>query len=670
MAAVRRAAESTGDYEPFGTALPRLRRGVLGSVIRWERRLFREMFSIHVVDVHVSIFAALLAVQILRTFEEAPRGWSVSRAVFGAAPTDLEKFFVAASLALIVFLANVVAASLHAQKIEREMLVVYRVQTRLASHIQRFVFAMGRAAKVRMPTGDITNLAQNDARRIAEFFAHAMVDFPVLFLSVAVIVTIMRFMLGEAAWIGLAIVLLQIPLSSLFSWLGGRLHAELMRRSDARVSLITEWVGAARIVRYFGWGDRFAVDVRQKALSEFRQELKVKGQFAFAFGLSTSWSFLVCLGIFAGFLWFGADAGPSEVFAAIWLSSILGHQLNPLPWFVAIFSESRVGAKRLETLFKAPTQEEEFAPLADVREAAARTLDARARLVLADLAQSPPSALRLGYALEGVTVKFDDAASPLFENLTLTIPAGKLTAITGTVGSGKSILLQLLLGDVVPARGVVWLDIEIGEGPHAGIGLRVPLHTPEALACVRRFETYVPQEAFVASASLRENVPLRYLEAGEGPESGEDARIVKSLEAAALELDARSFPDGLSTELGERGVNLSGGQKQRLSLSRSVFAGVNVILLDDPMSAVDKDTERLLVERLFDDAWKEGHRTIVWATHRVDFLDRAAQVVDLDAIGARSQTRDQAREQTREQDRAQESERAPGKPDSAPEGGA
>jgi ABC-type multidrug transport system fused ATPase/permease subunit len=193
-------------------------------------------------------------------------------------------------------------------------------------------------------------------------------------------------------------------------------------------------------------------------------------------------------------------------------------------------------------------------------------------------------------------------------------------------------LLQLLLGDVVPVAGVVWLGVEVTQGALEGTNLRVPLHTPEVLAFVRAFETYVPQEAFVASASVRENVPLRYLEQGEAPGVSEDAAIVKSLERASLDLDERTFPDGLATELGERGVNLSGGQKQRLSLSRSVFAGVNVILLDDPMSAVDKDTERVLVERLFDEAWKDGFRTILWATHRLDYVDRAVCVVDLDAL--------------------------------------
>lgn len=632
--AIRKNAESQGEYEPFEEALPSLRAGVLRSVLRAEKRQFKVMFGIHVVDVHVSILSALLTVQILKTFEATPSGFVLSDVLF-ADPTPNQKWAVAAGLAVSVFVFNVFAACLHAQKIEREMLLVYRIQTKLASYVQRFVFAISRQARVRIPTGDITNLAQNDAKRIAEFFAHAMVDFPVLFLSVAVIVGIMHAMLGPAAYVGLGIVLLQIPLSSVFSWIGEKLHRELMRRSDARVSLVTEWVQAARLVRYFGWDQKFARDIRARSASEFRQELKVKGQFSFAFALSTSWSFVVCLGLFAGFLWFQAGVGASEIFAAIWLAAILGHQLNPLPWFVSILAQSRVGARRLEGFFQARTQEEEFAPLADVA-AASKNVPESAFHALGEWTKTRPASLRFGYVLENVTVKFEDALVPVFENVSLAIPAGKLTAITGTVGAGKSLLLQLLLGDVVPAKGIVWLVVEVAP-KDAAFGcerVRVPLHTPETLAFVRGFETYVPQEAFVASGTLRENVPLCYHVPDE--EFPREADVVKSLEAASLEIDVRTFPDGLSTELGERGVNLSGGQKQRLSLARSVFrsldAGVNIILLDDPLSAVDKDTERLLVQSLFDGVWNDGARTVVWATHRLDYLDRAAQVIDLDEL--------------------------------------
>jgi ABC-type bacteriocin/lantibiotic exporter with double-glycine peptidase domain len=140
---------------------------------------------------------------------------------------------------------------------------VFRVQAYLTRWLNAFTLNLSRREKGRYPTGDIVNLAQTDSRHIAEFFAHAAVDFPVLFVSVSLIVAVMWSIVGQAAWIALLVLLLQIPVSVFFSWLGQKLHGELMRRSDTRLSLVTEWVQAARLVRYFGWSKKFVDDIRQ-----------------------------------------------------------------------------------------------------------------------------------------------------------------------------------------------------------------------------------------------------------------------------------------------------------------------------------------------------------------------------------------------------------------------
>ena len=163
-------------------SLPLLRTSLMRVVMRAERLSLLKMFSIHTVDVSCSIVAALLAVQVLNYFDPAKSLSSVSAQ---------ERVAYSVFLAISVFVLNVFAASLHAQKIERETLVVFRVQTTLARWLNSFVLNMSRDAKAKFPTGDIVNLAQTDARHIAEFFAHAAVDFPVLFVSVSLIVAVM-----------------------------------------------------------------------------------------------------------------------------------------------------------------------------------------------------------------------------------------------------------------------------------------------------------------------------------------------------------------------------------------------------------------------------------------------------------------------------------------------
>jgi len=589
-------------------SLPLLRTSLMRVVMRAERLSLLKMFSIHTVDVSCSIVAALLAVQVLNYFDPAKSLSSVSAQ---------ERVAYSVFLAISVFVLNVFAASLHAQKIERETLVVFRVQTTLARWLNSFVLNMSRDAKAKFPTGDIVNLAQTDARHIAEFFAHAAVDFPVLFVSVSLIVAVMWQIVGPPALVALLILILQIPVSMFFSWLGQRLHGELMRRSDARLTLVTEWVQAARLVRYFGWTQQFVKDIRSAAKKEFLQDLKLKGHYSSSFGLSTSWWMLVALGVFAGFLWFHEKKSASQVFAAIWLSSILGQQLNPLPWFVRILSEARVGARRMENIFQAKVQSEEFA--------------ARGFLIPPEHVHSLEEifdARNISFELRDVWVEWQESSQPALRGVSVTIPAGALTAIVGPVGAGKSVLLQTLMGEMTPSRGEVLLHAEIQNSDSSWQKIVWPVHSAQTLEFLRRYQTFVPQEAFVAAASVRENIPLRYLNASEKTENL-DTQVVNALARAQLSSDIGSFPAGLSTELGERGVNLSGGQKQRLSLARAVFARRPLVFLDDPLSAVDTETEDKLVEALLKDEWKPP-TTVLWATHRLAHLALAEKIVVLD----------------------------------------
>lgn len=585
--------------------LTELRSSVLRTVAKGEKISLAKMFSIHVVDVICSVVAALFAVNILRSFEKRTT----------ESLTELVLQSIAS--AALVFVLNILSSSLHAQKIERESLVVFRVQAYLARWINAFVLNLSRQEKGRYPTGDIVNLAQTDARHIAEFFAHAAVDFPVLLVSVSLIVGVMWSIVGDAAWIALLVLMLQIPVSMFFNWLGQKLHGELMQRSDARLSLVTEWIQAARLVRYFGWSKKFVNDIRTAAQREFLQDIRLKAHYSTSFGLSTSWWMLVAVGVFAGFLWFHQEKSASQVFAAIWLSSILGQQLNPLPWFIRIYAEAKVGAHRLQSLFRSQTQDEDIALRGfTVSPETEALIDSG--LVFTDVS----------FVLEHVWVEWPDASAPALQDVSCVLAANQLTAIVGPVGAGKSVLIQMLLAEITPSRGRVLIRCHAQNATGERSVVELPLHSPAGLRLLRRIQTFVPQEAFVAAATVRENIPLRY-QAEEEPSEATDRDIVNALACAQLGVDVKTFPAGLGTELGERGVNLSGGQKQRLSLARAVYAQRPVVLLDDPLSAVDTETENQLVSRLFLDVWKKG-TTIIWATHRLAHIRRAQRVLVID----------------------------------------
>ncbi|MEK7477360.1 MAG: ABC transporter ATP-binding protein [Candidatus Coatesbacteria bacterium] len=220
-------------------------------------------------------------------------------------------------------------------------------------------------------------------------------------------------------------------------------------------------------------------------------------------------------------------------------------------------------------------------------------------------------------ALESVTFRYPDAASPALRGVSLAIPAGAFVAVTGPVGSGKTAIARAVLGLYPPEAGRVLLD---------GVSIdRIP-PTHRAARC-----GYLPQEAGLFSGTIRENLLMAL--PGDGPAGDETVR--RAVGCAALEEDLAGFPDGLDTEIGETGIRLSGGQRQRVALARALAASLpgtpGLLVLDDPFSAVDVETETLIIRRLRDEygpgAPEDRRATILLLSHRLAAFPLADLVV-------------------------------------------
>jgi ATP-binding cassette subfamily B protein len=201
----------------------------------------------------------------------------------------------------------------------------------------------------------------------------------------------------------------------------------------------------------------------------------------------------------------------------------------------------------------------------------------------ADAAPAPDGTPGGHVAFRDVTFQHDDAARPVLDRVDLELPPGTTTALVGLTGSGKSTLAMLppRLFDVT--EGVVEVDgVDVREMTRAQVRERVAV----------AFE-----EPTLFSASVRDNVLLGVPD--DVPEDEREALLHQALEVAQAHFVA-DLPDGVDTRIGEEGMSLSGGQRQRLALARAIAARPRVLVLDDPLSALDVTTEEAVTARLRD----------------------------------------------------------------------
>lgn len=213
---------------------------------------------------------------------------------------------------------------------------------------------------------------------------------------------------------------------------------------------------------------------------------------------------------------------------------------------------------------------------------------------------------RLRGEIETRSLQFVYNGTPVLHDISLHITPGTRLGIAGPVGSGKTTLVRLIARLFPVGDGQIFIDgIEIN---------RIPLTT------LRNSIGYVPQESFLFSRTIGDNISY-------GREGADGDAIREAARLAQLKGDIERFPDGYETVVGERGVTLSGGQKQRTALARALVKDPSILILDDPLSAVDAATEREIISGLNE---FYGRRTVVVISHRLSALRECDRIIVLD----------------------------------------
>lgn len=298
-------------------------------------------------------------------------------------------------------------------------------------------------------------------------------------------------------------------------------------------------------------------------------------------------------------LWYGGlrvmagHLSLGDLVAFIGYLHILAWPTMALGWMLSIVQRGRAALQRLEVIFAAEPA------IADPASAAASAIPLRG---VGDAALRGAITFRdVDFAYPGKT-----AGRRVLSDVDLELPAGATLAVVGRTGSGKTSLVQLLprLFDVV--AGAVEID---------GRDVRtIPL------AILRGAIGYVPQDPFLFSRSVRDNIRFG------APDAGDDA-VRRVAAIAGLDRDIAELPRGYDTIVGERGITLSGGQKQRVTLARALLVDPTILVLDDALSSVDTETERRILREL---RGVMRERTSILIAHRISTVMDADLIIVLD----------------------------------------
>ncbi|KAF9156041.1 Multidrug resistance-associated protein 1, partial [Linnemannia schmuckeri] len=490
----------------------------------------------------------------------------------------------------------------------------------LIAMIYRKSLRLSPAARSKSTLGEISNYMAVDAESwmAAGNLLPLVVTLPV---EIGLGIWLLYRLLGWSLLAGLAVFAIISPIQTMFASFLHSYQKNKLKAMDNRLRLMTEILANIKIVKLYSWEDAFRkkIDVlRERELCAQRALSRVR---AFLVMVFSSVNLLMILATFAVYSNFGgpdftpAEMTPQVVFVGIALFSMMSRPLGIIPLAISHVILLRTSNRRIASFLLLeeidPTVVERHGRITDHLKDAnengissqlsaveiengtfAWDKEAISRPAASAAALSPAEAERQPLLGDGPSSPSGSVSRPTLTNIQLSILEGSLTAIVGRIGQGKSSLLSAILGEMYKLEGTVRTYGNIA---------------------------YVPQQAWIVNATVRENILL-----GKPFDQEKYDRIIY---ASGLKPDLDMFPAEDLTEIGERGINLSGGQKQRVSLARAAYQNADIYLLDDPLSAVDAHVDQHLWHNLIGPSGLLKDKTRILITHGIHHLSEVDQIV-------------------------------------------
>ena len=471
---------------------------------------------------------------------------------------------------------------------QRELLngISRRIEIDLRDALFAHMLRLDAAFYGQHPTGDLMSRATNDTQAARQAIGpgvmYAVNTLVMMFMALPLMISVSL----RLTLISLVPMLLLPPAMLYFGRAIHRRYEKIQEHFGVISTLVQENLAGARIVRAYGQEDEQEREFSALNLTYQQKNMdlaRVEGVFRPLLGMLAGGGMVIVV-------WFGGvevmegrmSIGDFVAFG-IYLNMMIWPMIA-LGWVVNLFQRGAASLGRLNTIFLTQPR---------VREAERPVRPAR---------------IRGEIEFDDVRFTYPGTDREVLAGVSFHVRAGRTVALVGPTGSGKTTIVQLLARAYDPTQGEIRID-------------GIPLRELE-LATLRRSIRMAPQDAFLFSETISENIALGWTGAGAAAES-----IDEAIEIAQLTETVRELPKGVETRLGERGINLSGGQRQRAALARAIVGDPSILILDDTLSAVDTRTERAILAGL---RRVLADRTAFIISHRVTAVMNADLILVLE----------------------------------------
>ncbi|XP_031389468.1 ABC transporter C family member 13 isoform X2 [Punica granatum] len=459
---------------------------------------------------------------------------------------------------------------------------VAKLKLKLRSSIMTVIYQkclrVGLAERSRFSVGEIQTFMSVDADRTVNL-CNSFHDMWSLPLQIGVALYLLYTQVKFAFVAGVAITVLLIPVNKWISELIASATQKMMKQKDERIRRTGELLAHIRTLKMYGWELLFSDWLMETRSSEVKHlsTRKYLDAWCVFFWATTPTLFSLCT--FGLFTLMGHQLDAATVFTCLALFNTLISPLNSFPWVINGLIDAFISIRRLSRFLSCSEHQYQQWKLVD----------------------SPYSSGNVAVVMEDACCDWSSSKSEelniIINHITLTLPKGLLVAIIGEVGSGKSSLLNSILGEMRLLHGSI--------------------RSARSVA-------YVPQAPWILSGTVRDNILF-----GNNYDS---KRYCDTLQACALDVDVSVMAGGDMAHIGEKGVNLSGGQRARIGLARALYHSADILMLDDVLSAVDAQVAQWILNNAILGPLMD-QKTCLLCTHNVQAISRADMVVVMEKGG-------------------------------------